>query len=193
MDYKLYLGILAVLLGLVGYFHYFKGLINRTTKPHFFSWFVWTLMTYIVLAIQFTSGAGYGIWVTAFTALICTVISVIAFRRGSREYSTLDKTLFGAALLSLALWGLMQDPIAATIILVVADAAAFGITFKKSFYHPEQEAVTMYAFSAMKSTAGLLAVQNYNLNTWLYFAYLITANTVFVVMSIIRKRQLKRV
>lgn len=39
-DYKIVLGVVATILGFVGYVPYFRDIFRVKTRPHVFSWFV---------------------------------------------------------------------------------------------------------------------------------------------------------
>ncbi|MEO8066016.1 MAG: hypothetical protein ABI643_04210 [Candidatus Doudnabacteria bacterium] len=191
-DYKIYLGYAAIAIGFIGYVPYIRDIFKNETKPHFFSWFLWGLIESIILAIQINQKAGAGAWVTGFTALACFIVAGLSVKKGVKEFHRIDWLLFAAALVSLVLWRLTKNPLSSTILLIITDAAAFSITFRKTFHHPFSETLIEYFFSALKSLVGIFALQTYNLNTWLFFAYLVFANSAFVVMALIRRKQLKQ-
>ncbi len=45
------LAILAVLLTFAGYIPYTKDILKGKTKPHLFSWFLWSFVTAIVFCV----------------------------------------------------------------------------------------------------------------------------------------------
>jgi hypothetical protein len=192
MDYKIILGYLAVIVGFLGYIPYLRDIFRNKTKPHIFSWFLWGLIETIILAIQINQHAGAGAWVTGFTAFICFLIAGLSFKKGIKEFLRLDWVLLFASLFSLLLWWFTNNPLTATILLILTDAAAFSITFRKTYKYPYTETVIEYVFAALKSLVGIFALQTYNLNTWLFFAYLVIANSAFVIMTIVRRKQLEK-
>lgn len=51
-DYKIILGLVAVVVGFVGYIPYLRDLFKGTTKPHVFSWGVWaTNSVFVIMAL----------------------------------------------------------------------------------------------------------------------------------------------
>ncbi len=191
MDYKILLGYSAVIVGFAGYAPYFWDIFKNKTKPHIFSWLIWGIIESIIFAIQINQKAGAGAWVTGFTAIICFLIAGLSIKKGIKEFVPFDWWLFGASLVSLFLWWLTENPLTATILLIITDATAFSFTFKKTYKYPETETLIEYIFAALKSLIAIFALEAYNLNTWLFFAYLVFANSAFVIMVIIRRRQLK--
>jgi hypothetical protein len=104
----------------------------------------------------------------------------------------MDWVLLISSLIAILLWVFTKNPLGSVILLIVTDAAAFSITFRKTFQYPFTETVAEYFFAALKSLIGIFALQTYNLNTWLFFAYLVFANSAFVVMTLYRRKQLSK-
>ena len=44
MDYKVILGVISIILALISFVPYLLDLIRNKTKPHIFSWLIWTLL-----------------------------------------------------------------------------------------------------------------------------------------------------
>jgi len=191
-DYKNILGYLAVVVGLIGYIFYFRDIFKNQTRPHIFSWALWGFIETIIFAIQVSQKAGAGAWVTGITALVCFLVAILSYKKGIREFLPIDWVLLAASLISILLWWFTKNPLGATILLIITDATAFAITFHKTYKYPFTETLIEYCLAALKSLIGLFALQTYNLNTWLFFAYLSLANTAFVIMVLIRRRQLKK-
>lgn len=78
MEYKIFLGYLAVVIGIVSYIPYITNIFRGKTKPHAFSWLVWAVLTGIAFAAQIVENGGAGTWVIEATALTCMVIFILA-------------------------------------------------------------------------------------------------------------------
>jgi len=189
-DYKIWLGYLSVLLGFVGYIQYFKNIFEDKIRPHVFTWFLWGLVEAIIFAIQVSENAGPGAWVSGATALICFSIAIIAYKKGLGDFSRLDWLLLSSSLLSLLIWWYTQNPLGSVILLIITDAFGFVITVKKTYNHPHSETIFLFFFSSIKSIVAIFALENYNLSTWLFPAYLGISNAAFVLMMYIRRKQL---
>ncbi len=191
-DYKIYLGILAVILGILSYIPYFRDLFTGKTKPHAFSWFVWFLLTGIAFAAQVLEHAGPGAWVTATTSLFCFIVFLFALAKGHKDFPIIDWLCLFSALLALGIWFVTKNPLLAVILITVTDAIAFIPTFRKSFSNPWGETVTLYAVAAIKFIPGLFALERITLTTWLYPASLVIMNSLFTIMLLIRRKQLRK-
>ncbi len=60
LDFKPILAIFTVILTFVGYVPYIRDILKGKTKPHVYSWFVWTLTSAITYGLQIEGGAGVG-------------------------------------------------------------------------------------------------------------------------------------
>jgi len=78
-------GYLSVVFASVGYSTYIWSIVKGTTKPHAFSWGVWSILMAIIFFAQLSKGAAAGAWVTGYSAAICVVITVFAILRGEKN------------------------------------------------------------------------------------------------------------
>lgn len=189
-DYKIVLGVVATILGFVGYVPYFRDIFRGTTRPHVFSWFVWGLLTGIAFFAQITKGGGAGAWVTGSSAVICTCIAALAFFYGKRQITKSDWFSFAGALLGLLFWQLTNDPLLAVIFVTVTDALAFAPTFRKAYYKPDEETASTFMLSSIKFLIALAAFESFNLTTALYPISLVLANGSFAAMLLVRRRKI---
>lgn len=184
------LGILAVLIGLIGYIPYFTTIFSGKTKPHAFTWFVWGLLTAIAFGGQIAGNGGAGAWVTGFTALVSFTICGLALVKGKRDFPLADWLCLAGCMLALALWAFTKDPLAAIILITIIDMMAFIPTFRKSYHKPQSEPAFTYALSGLKFVFGIMALSSYSLVTILYPASLVLTNGLFVGMILVRRKQL---
>jgi len=187
--YKIILAYLSIVIGIIGYIPYFRGIFSGKTKPHAFSWLVWSLLVGITFAAQLTSGGGAGAWVTGFTATVCFIIFLLSFAKGDKHFILFDWVALGMALLALALWRVTNDPTLSVILLTLTDALSFLPTLRKGFYKPHEDSPILWALTVTKWTLSMFALQSFSLVTLLYPVYLIIINAFFTVLLIVRKKQ----
>lgn len=189
-DYKIILGIFASVIGLAGYLPYFYDMVRGKTKPHVFSWLVWSLLEGIAFFAQIMSGGGPGAWVTGSSAVFCFIIAVAALFWGEKEIKIFDWLAFGGSLLGLALWLLTKNPLAAVIIITITDVLVFAPTFRKSYFKPHEETAASYIIAALRLALSLAAMDHLSLTTGLYPASLVVSNSIFVGMLYWRRQKL---
>ncbi|HSU72337.1 MAG TPA: hypothetical protein VLJ21_00630 [Candidatus Binatia bacterium] len=190
MDYRVVLGVLAVFVSLVGYVPYFRNILSGKTKPHAFSWFVWAVISGIAFGIQYTEGAGPGAWAAGFTALICVVVFLCAFRNKNRFPAT-DWVALIVALVALVLWLVAKQPLVSAILVSATDALAFVPTYRKGFQRPYEDTPVTFGLNGLKFFLSLFALQTVSITTWIYPASLVITNWAFVIMMYVRRSQIR--
>jgi hypothetical protein len=184
------LGILAIVIGFIGYVPYFRTIFSGKTKPHAFTWFVWGLLTAIAFAGQIAGKGGAGAWVTGFTAFISFTIFVLALAKGKKDFPVADWLCLVGCMLALALWAFTNDPLSAIILITVIDMIAFIPTFRKSFNKPYSEPAFTYTLSGLKFLIGIIALEELSAVTVIYPASLVLTNSLFVLMILVQRKRL---
>lgn len=191
IEYKIILGILAVMTGIFAYIAYFRNIFSGRTKPHAFSWLVWGILTAIAFFAQISGGAGPGAWVTGTTILICLAIFFVALFKGEKDFPFADWLCLAGAAAALLAWFLTKNPTLSVILIVITDALAFIPTYRKGFFKPYEETATSFALNGLKFVFAIPALNSINIITALYPAYLILANWIFVGMLLFRRNAIK--
>ena len=176
-------------MALVSYIPYIRNMLSGKTKPHAFSWLVWGVLTAVAFVGQVSEGAGPGAWVTGFTAFVSFFIFITALKTGEKDITKSDwLSLIGAGV-AMLLWWATSDPLVAVVLITLIDALGFYPTFRKSYSKPYQETAITFAISGLKFIVAIFALENLTPVTWLYPASLVLMNGIFVVMLMIRRKQ----
>lgn len=192
MDWKEFLAAVAVVMTVAGYAYYFWDIFAGKTKPHAFTWLVWASLTAIAFAGQVTDGAGPGAWITFLTALVSSIIFFLALFKGEKDIARSDWWSLAGAGVALLLWLLTSDPLLAIILVTVVDFLGFLPTIRKSIRKPHEETLVSYLLAGLKFVLAILAIDNYSVVTVLYPASLVFANLFFVVLLVMKRRQVTR-
>lgn len=192
MNYKIISGILAALIGFIGYIPYFRDIFLKKTKPHLFSWLIWTLISGTAFFAQIKEGAGSGAWVVGLSSVICFSIGILAFFQGERKITISDWVALSGAVIGLTLWQLTSNPLLAIIFVSIADALAFIPSFRKAYYKPYEETAITWLVSSFKFILALIATETYGLTTVLYPLSLVITNGSFLIMLLIRRKIFKK-
>ncbi len=189
LEYRVIFGILAVLAGIAAYIAYFRNIFSGRTRPHAFTWLTWGILAGIAFAAQVSGKAGPGAWVTGVTAAACMAVFFVALFRGERNFPMLDWLCLAGAALAIGVWLFTKDPVGAVLLIILTDALAFAPTFRKGYDKPHEETATTFALNGLKFGFAILALDAINPVTALYPAYLVSSNSLFVILLIIRRRQ----
>ena len=191
MGYRDSIGFSATVIALISYVPYFRDIFARKTKPHAFTWLIWGVLTGIAFVGQIAGHAGAGAWVTGITAFICLVIAALAAVNGERNIARLDWIALVGAGIALVVWFLTRGPLLSVILITVIDNLGFVPTLRKSYYQPAEETVSTFALSGFKWVLGILALERISVVTALFPVSIVVASWLFVVMLLVRRRQLR--
>src|SRR4051812_33924000 len=109
---KTLLAVIASGIAIYSYIPYVRNILGGKTKPHVFSWFIWSLLTGIGFFAQLSDNGGPGAWVSGLTATVCFGIFVLAaLRKGEKEIVTLDWLCLFGAFIALGLWAVTDTPL----------------------------------------------------------------------------------
>jgi hypothetical protein len=143
-EMKIIFGAVAALLAVVGYIPYIKDTVQRKTTPHPYSWFLWTLQTAIVYALQVINGAGAGSWMTLVITIMSVLIFVLSLKNGKAHITVSDTIYLVITLLVLFLWLVVKEPVLSVIIITAIDVLTFVPTVRKTWNKPYSETAFTY-------------------------------------------------
>jgi len=189
-DFKVILGTIAALVGIIGYIPYYRDILRGTTKPHPFTWIGFGLLLGITFFIQLSTGAGPGAWVNGLSAIGVFGIAILSFSRGEKNITVFDWICFAGALVGIILWRIASDPLSAIIIVTAVDTIAFAPTFRKAYLKPHEETASLFILATFKYIISLFALASFTITTALFPIAIVASNAVFVGMLLIRRRQI---
>lgn len=169
-----------MLFAIISLFPYIISILNGRTKPHLFSWIIWTLLTWVTWAIQYADGAEAGAWPTLVTGLFCMVILALAVKRGHKDITRSDWISFVLGLSSVPLWIYTKDPTYSALLVTAIDLSAFYPTIRKSWSLPREELAFKVAVSSVKHAFSFAALSNVSIATATFPIAVGTMNMILV-------------
>ena len=166
---------------------YLTSIFSGRTRPHAFSWVIWSVISTIGFAAQVAEGAGPGSWARGVSAATCIICAVLGFTHGEKNITRADWITLVTALLAVPLWLLTETPVWSVILVCVIDTIGYLPTARKAYSKPHEETPRGYILSAFCALFSLLAISHYNLSTWLYPATLVITNALMAGYIISRK------
>lgn len=190
IDYHFWLMIAGVVLAAQNYFVYTVQTLKGVFKPHMFSWGIWTLLSAIAFAAQWSKDAGPGVWQTAFMTLGVAVITVVAYFKGDRNYTRSDWICLAFSILAIPLWALTNDPLWSVILITIIDLVATWPTIRKTWQKPHQESARAFATAALTCFLGFASLSVLTVTTGLYMGTITAVNIGITVMILLRRKML---
>lgn len=189
MDLKILISIFAVVLSILGYIPYIYDILKKKTKPHSFTWFIWTLAGAIAYGIQVVGGAGVGSWSLLTASLLCGFVFLLSLHSGDKDIAPSDFIFLGLSLFSLFLWVVAKQPLWSVILITAVEIFGFIPTVRKSWNKPHSETIFTYALSVFRHALSILSLQNINPLTALYPAVWTVTNTLFTATLLLRRKK----
>jgi hypothetical protein len=191
MDPKVIIGIIAVILAALSFIPYIINIFKNKTKPHTFSWLVWSVLMAIGFAGQVSGNAGAGSWAIGVGSILCFSIFLASLFKGEKNIVLADwLSLLGAGI-SLIFWYVTNNALISIILITLIDMFGFFPTFRKAYYKPFEETSMTFFIAGLSDILVLFALENYSIITWLYPASLIITNILFVSMVGARRKSLR--
>lgn len=180
---------IAVAISVVSLFPYILDILKKKTKPHLYTWVIWTPLTFMAFFSQVSDNAGAGAWTTGVTALLCLIILALSIPFGTKDVTKSDRImLIGVGVAAVFYW-LVKNPLLSIILVTFIDVAAFFPTIRKSIKRPYEETLSTHNFAALKHFISLFALDKVSMITALYPTAVFLANLVLVGVIIKGRRK----
>ena len=187
-EYKIYLGVLAVIIQLIGYTVYFTGILKGRTKPHAFTWLAWGIINIVAFLAVFFSGGAAGSWVLAVNIVACLSIASIGFWQKRVRYDLYDWMALAGALIGVILWQITDNALYAVVLVSLSDAVSAIPTLRKAYYLPFEENGLSFFIGILSYSTAILSLEVLSVTTWLYPATIIFVDSLLVILILLRRR-----
>jgi len=137
---------------------YIASIIKGKTKPHQFSWLVFSIMNGIVFVSQFLEGGRGSIIVYGLFFIGSTINFLLSLKFGVRDSSKWDKMLFAFALATIVIWLLTRSNEVAIWLTVLIDIFATSMIILKLRSKPHSEAPWPWILATAATGFGLLTL-----------------------------------
>lgn len=192
MDLKEIAGWLAILLTFGGYVRYVPDVLHKKTKPHLYTWLVWSLLGGIVFALQLSYGAGMGAYITLSGTSMCVLIFILSLRNGVAYITKMDTFFLSMALLALGVWLFAKQPVFSVILATSTGVIGFAPTALKAWRAPHSETLSFYLINIARFLLGLSALASYNIVTLFDPLVFLALNASFAILLIARRQALHK-
>jgi hypothetical protein len=181
----------AILLTVAMYVPYARSILEGRTKPHAFSWLIWSLGSFVVCSAQLAAHGGVGAWPTGASGVLTACIAILAYRkRADNSASRTDWAFLWISVAALPVWMLTSDPLVAVALLTGVELAGFGPTLRFAYGRPHAERAGFYALSTVRNGLAIAALEQYSLTTVLFPAAKGVVCALLVLLIAYRRRQL---
>jgi len=177
-----------MILAVISFLPYLKDIFAQKTKPHIYSWLIWSILQTTGVLAMIVGHAGWGALGLGIGSLFCIFIFFLSFKYGTKNITTFDTFCLLGAICAILVWVFLKDPLYSVILVTAIDFVGFIPTYRKGYFDPQSETVSLYVLSAVSNLLNLLAIGSYTVTTTLYVASLVITNVVCVSILLIRRR-----
>ena len=189
MDKYLIFGVAALIVNIVGYVPYIRGIFSGKVKPQRVTWGLWAILTTIAFINQVLNHGGYSSLFFGSTVFLVITVFALSIRKGIGRATKFDlAVLSGAALLFVA-WIVSRDTRSSTLIAVFIDGLAAFPTFIKAYRAPHTEAYLQWILAAVSGLLSMLAVTRADYILYVYPLYVLGMNAAIVLAKFFGERR----
>ncbi len=190
MSLKEILAVASIIGVLIAYYPYFKDIFQRKTKPHIYTWLVWTI-TMGIGVLGIIEGEGkQGVFSLLLGLVLVAAVMVLSFWFGTKNITRSDTLSLVAALIALCFWFFLDNPYLAVLVAALIDAIGYYPTFRKSYLDPQSETLSFWSLSVFVSFISILANEEYNFLTTFYLGTMFVMNFALTVFLFVRRKKL---
>lgn len=183
---------IAVFLGLVSYYLYFKSILRNETRPHLYTWLIWGITTGTVTAGVWHGGGGLGTLGSLVNSIGAISVLLFSFKYGTKNIRVFDAFMLIAALCAVGVWWQLKNPLLAVFMVTAIDLIGYVPTFRKSYEEPWTESLLSWGVWVPGIVCSILALNEYNLLTLTYYLAIDTANMALIILCLMRRRFVPR-
>lgn len=184
-------GILAVGVAVADTIPYVRDILRGMTRPHRGTWLVWGVLAVVVTCSQHADGASWSVLVAAAQAGLTLGVFVLSIRRGEGGLGRLDVLMLAVAAGGIAGWTVADEPIVATVCIIVADLVAAAMMMPKTFRDPGSETLSTFGLASLSGLLAACAVGGVDAGLLLYPVYLCVVNGMIALVICERRRLLE--
>ncbi len=166
----------AGLLSLAAFVPYILAILRGETRPNRATWWIWTLVGFMLGASYYASGASHTIWVPVSYTVGPLVTAGLSVKYGEGGWTRFDRACVLGVAASLVLWWVLRSPIVALVINLWIDFMGALPTIRKSYLEPDGEDRAAWALFFVGNAANLFAVERWVFAIAVYPIYMFVAS-----------------
>lgn len=176
MELKIIFTIISTIIGVAAFWSYLRDIFSLKTKPHVYTWLIWTITQGTAVVGILYGGGGWGAFSLTVGTLFVMIVFLFSLKYGTKNITKSDTVILIAALSAIAVWWQLDKPIISVIMVSTIDVIGYVPSFRKSFREPWSETIVSWIAFSVASVFALLALSEYNFLTTTYLIVIAIAN-----------------
>ena len=183
------IGLLAGMIGFLGFVPYIIGTLNGSTRPDKATWIIWAAMGFIIAASYFSAGARESAWLPIAYAFGILAVAALSLKYGKKGWTRLDLVCMVGAGIGLLAWWLTNEPLFALYLTILVDALGFIPTLEKAYHEPGSEDRLAWTIFLIADLLNIFAISEWTIPMISYPVYVFAFTLVLsIIIWLPRKR-----
>ncbi|MBD2449319.1 hypothetical protein H6G76_19575 [Nostoc sp. FACHB-152] len=183
------IGVVAGFLSILCFVPYIVTILQGKTKPNRATWWIWVILSTVISASYYSSGAGNTIWLPVCGGIGQLIVAILSLKHGEGGWSRFDRLCLLGVGISLLLWWQFNSPLIALLLNILIDFLGALPTIKKSYYEPQTENLLTWILYLAASTLNLFAIESWSFTLSAFPLYIFFINTTIVIFLLRNKLQ----
>ena len=189
LDFKIIFAVLAVVFNLIAFYVYIKDVFIGKTKPHIYTWLIWTITQGTATFGLWYGGGGLGaIELTIGTCLVFFVFLFSIFR-GTKNITKIDTVFLILSFIAIFIWWQLQSLVLAVIMVSIIDMLGYFPSFRKTWMEPYSETISTWLLFSLGNIFSIMALTKFNALTLTYLITISVLNMAVVGICLYRRNK----
>lgn len=181
-------GILAGIFSAAAYLRYIITVLRKETHPNRATWWIWTLVGFMLASSYFASGARDTMWVPLTYVIGPLVTASLSMKYGEGGWTPFDRNCLVVATLSAGVWVLTGSAMTALVTNLFVDAMGCLPTIKKAYRDPSGEDQVSWTLWFVGNMLNMFAVEEWSFELAGYPIYMFIGTGVITSVVLFRDR-----
>lgn len=178
MTIQAFFGIAAGIAEFAAFAIYIRSVIKKETKPDRVTWWILGLVSGMITASYFASGARETIWLPAVFTFCMLAVAILSLKygEGPARLSAIDRVSLAGAILSAVVWWLIRSPLPALYMNIATEFIGLIPTINKAYRRPWTESSAAWIIGTIGAALNIFAITEWTLAIALYPVYVFVTN-----------------
>jgi hypothetical protein len=188
LDVNVLAGRVAGLFSLAAFVPYILSTLRGRTKPNRATWWIWTVVGFLLAVSYYASGARHTLWVAVSYVLGPLITAILSLKFGVGGWTRLDRGCLLGAGAGTLLWWVSGSPLMALVINLVIDFLGALPTMSKAYADPGGEDPWAWSLFLLGNTLNLFAIEKWRFSIAVYPVYMFLLSALILLLLTSRRR-----
>lgn len=183
---------IATVIGIAAFFPYLGDIFLLKTKPHAYTWLIWSITQGTAIFGIWYGGGSWGALNLTVGTIFVIVVFLFSLKYGTKNITKSDTAILIAALCAILVWWFLKQPLISVIMVSAIDVIGYIPSFRKSYQEPWSETLVSWVLFSAGNLFAILALNKYNLLTMTYLVAITLANVALFAICFFRRQSIPK-